>query len=381
MMNSSLPRFLRPFLEEALPSRMVFLGGPRQAGKTSLAKSFLGKSGLYLNWDQLADRERLLKHDLDPNHSAIVLDEIHKYVRWRMLLKGFYDTYSKECPVLVTGSARLDILRKGGDSLFGRYRYFRLHPFHLLELDKEKKRSSTELLLELGGFPEPLSSGSSRKYRLWKLERIARVLYQDLRDLDLVKDISKLELLVTALPVRVGSPLSIASLQEDLEVSPHTVNHWIQILETIYYCYTILPFGAPKLRAIKKSRKLYLWDWAEIESKGARWENFIASQLLNYCHFQEDVNGYTMEIRYLRDAIGREIDFIVLRDKKPIFAVECKTGEGNISPHLHYFSDRLAVPIYYQVHLGTKERKQGKIHLLPWEKFCTILERDWKEVE
>ncbi|TGL58673.1 ATP-binding protein [Leptospira ognonensis] len=365
-------RSIFPFMKEDLGSRMTFIGGPRQVGKTTLAKSFLKSESQYLNWDDLGDRSIIKTHQIDPKLTTVVLDEIHKYSRWRMLLKGLYDKYKNSLSIIVTGSARLDTLRKGGDSLFGRYRYFRLHPFALHEVDSKCSRESTLELLKFGGFPEPLIAKSERKYRLWKRERLSRLVYQDLRDLDTVKDLSKIELLVDALPSKVGSVLSINSLKEDLEVSPNTVSHWLLVLETIYYSYRILPLGGPKIRAVKKSNKLYLWDWAEIESDGARFENFVASQLLYYCHFQDDVNGYDMELRFVRDTDLREIDFVVLKNKKPIFAVECKTGDKKISSHLRYFKERLSIPFLYQVHLGEKEWDEGTIKVRRWESF-------WKE--
>ena len=161
------------------------------------------------------------------------------------------------------------------------------------------------------------------------------MVFQDISDLGTIKELSLIELLVDLLPGKVGSVLSIKSLQEDLEVSPNTVSRWIEILELVYYCYRILPYGPPRIRAVKKSNKLYLWDWAQIEDAGARFENFVASHLLKYCHFLEDTQGHKMELRFMRDVDLREIDFVVLQNKKPLFAVDCKTGEKNIAKSLY----------------------------------------------
>ncbi|HMV42730.1 MAG TPA: AAA family ATPase [Leptospiraceae bacterium] len=363
-------RGLSEQIKTDLETKMVFLGGPRQVGKTTLAKSFIKSEKQYLNWDFLEDRKIIKDHKIDPNLKLIVLDEVHKYVRWRTLVKGFYDKYKESLSILVTGSARLDHFRKGGDSLQGRYHYLRLHPFSLYEVDPKLKRSTTLDLLRYGGFPEPFIKKDDTFYRRWQKERIAKVIYEDLRDLENVKELSLLELLVDALPSKVGSVLSMNALREDLEISPNTVAHWIQILDTIYYCYRIPPFGAPKIRAVKKSNKLYLWDWAEVENQGARFENMVASHLLKFCHYQEDSQGYKMELRFIRDTDLREIDFVVIRNRKPLFAVECKTGENNISPHIKYFRDRTDIPIFYQIHLGSKEFIDKNIHVLPFESFC-----------
>ncbi len=365
-------RYLTEFIATDLKEKMVFLGGPRQVGKTTLAKLFIQQSKQYLNWDDLEDRTQIKSHRIDPELKVVVLDEIHKYTKWRMLVKGLYDKYSEKLAILVTGSARLDHFRKGGDSLAGRYHYYRLHPLSLPEADPKLRPETLQKLLQFGGFPEPFQKQSEAHYRRWRRERLSRVVYQDLRDLDTVKDLSKIELLIDSLPSKVGSVLSRKGLAEDLEVSPNTIAHWIEVLEAIYYCYRILPYGSPKIRAVKKSAKLYLWDWAELQSKGPRFENLVASHLLKYCHYLEDTQGYRMELRFIRDTDLREIDFVVLQEKKPIFAVECKTGESMISPHLHYFSARTAIPKFYQVHLGSKEFLDKKIHVLPFSRFCQI---------
>ncbi len=365
-------RYLQGFVKTDLETKMVFIGGPRQVGKTTLAKSFIKDARQYLNWDDLSDRTVIKKHQIAPDLKVVVLDEIHKYARWRMLVKGLFDKYGEKLSILVTGSARLDHFRKGGDSLVGRYHYYRLHPLTLAEVDKSYQKKTIEDLLKFGGFPEPFQAKSENAYRRWKKERISRVVYQDLRDLETVKELSLVELLVDALPERVGSPLSIKSLQEDLEVSPNTVSRWIQILEMIYYCYRIAPYGAPRIRAVKKSNKLYLWDWAEVENAGARFENMVAGHLLKYCHFIEDTQGHKMELRFIRDTDLREIDFVIIKNKKPLFAVECKTGEAKLSPHLFYFRDRTQIPQFYQVHLGNRDYLDGNIRLLPFSTFCKI---------
>lgn len=367
-----ITREIESYIKTDLKTKMVFLGGPRQVGKTTLAKSFIETERQYLNWDFLEDRNLIKQHKIDPALKIVIFDEIHKYARWRTLVKGLYDKYKDILSILVTGSARLDHFRKGGDSLQGRYHYYRLHPFTLYEVDKNYQRSSTLDLLRFGGFPEPFTAKDDTTYRRWQRERVSRVLYDDLRDLEIVKELSLIELLVDALPVKVGSILSINSIKEDLEVSPNTVSRWLQILDTIYYCYRILPFGAPKIRAVKKSTKLYLWDWAEIENPGPRFENMIAGHLLKYCHFLEDTEGYKMELRFIRDTDLREIDFVVIRNKKPLFAVECKTGEGKLSPHIKYFRERTNIPKFYQIHLGSKDYADGNARVLPFETFCRL---------
>lgn len=369
----NITRAIQPFVRKDLGSKIVMIGGPRQVGKTTLGKSFLRQPAQYYTWDDLADRKKIRQHEIDPTLKIILLDEVHKYARWRTLLKGLYDKYHDQLQLIVTGSARLDHFRKGGDSLFGRYFYYRLHPLTVKEVQANFERiDPVEALLRFGGFPEPFVRRDETFLRRWQRERTSRVVTQDLADLETVKEISLLEVLADLLPARVGSPLSIRSLQEDLAVSPNTVSRWISLLEKVYYCYLIYPFGPAKVRAIKKTPKLYLWDWTEVPEPGPRWENFVASHLLKYCHFREDTEGVKMELRYLRDVDGRELDFVVLEDRKPLLAVECKTGERRFSPHLFYFRERTNIPEFFQVHRGERQDVDAKMRLLPFKEFCKL---------
>ena len=373
-MEENLKRYLSDLISEDLKARMVFVGGPRQVGKTTLSLNLLdppdSSNPAYLNWDDVRVHSSLLRGELPPNQPLIVFDEIHKFARWRNLLKGFYDTRGAAIRFLITGSARLDYYRKGGDSLHGRYHYYRLHPFSLPEISTNPKPSDLSALLKFGGFPEPLLKGEETFWRRWQKERRQRVIYDDIRDLERIKEITLLELLAEELPRRVGSPLSVKNLRESLEVAHETAERWVEIFERMYYCFRISPYGATKLRAVKKEKKLYLWDWSTVNESGARFENLVACQLLKYCHLLEDSEGYRMELRFLRDTDRREVDFIVLKEGKPLFAVECKTGERDISPALFYFKERVMIPKCFQVHTGTRDYEKQGIRVLPFYSFC-----------
>ncbi len=371
-------RYLESAIAAALEKRMVLIGGPRQVGKTTLALGFLGRDADerhpgYLNWDHPSVPPGLRRAELPPGEPLLVLDEIHKYARWRNLLKGIYDTEKSRRRIIVTGSARLDYYRKGGDSLVGRYRYFRLHPFSLRELNPRPSSVDLKRLLECGGFPEPLFEQRADERRIWRRDRITRVVREDLRDLEQVREITLVEHLVDLLPSKVGSPLSVKSLREDLQVDHKTAERWLQILENLYVCFRVPPYGPPRVRAVKKERKLYLWDWSSVDDQGPRFENLVASQLLKYCHWIEDTEGHSMELRYLRDTDRREVDFVVLKDRRPLFAVECKSGEKAISPAIRYFAERTPIPRFYQTHLGERHFSTGKITVLPFVQLCQEL--------
>jgi len=227
--------------------------------------------------------------------------------------------------------------------------------------------------LRFGGFPEPLLAGETRVWRRWQRERLSRVVYEDLRDLEGVRNVALVELLVEALPERVGSPLSIRSLSEDLQVAHETVARWLGILENLYVCFRIPPFGAPRIRAVKKETKLYLWDWSQVPGKGERLENLVACHLLKYCHFLEDTEGHRMELRFLRDTDRREVDFVVIRDRAPLFAVECKSGDKSPSPAVAYFRQRTPIEDFYQVHLGERDYVSNGTRVLPFRTLCKEL--------
>jgi hypothetical protein len=335
---SNAIRYLASQVVNDLERKMVFLGGPRQVGKTTLAKSLMKNSVGYLNWDVAAHREKILRNDL-PETDLWVFDELHKYRKWRGWIKGLYDNKETGKKILVTGSARLDYYRFGGDSLQGRYHFLRLHPLSVAELGIKKTKELKDLLF-LGGFPEPYFGGSEIQAKRWSREYRTRLIQDDILSLEQVKDIGTLELLILRLPDLVGSPLSLNALKEDLQVNHKTIDHWISALERMYAIFRLLPFGAPRLRAVKKEQKHYHYDWSLVKNEGMRFENMIACHLLKWVHFMEDSEGRNMELRFFRDAYGHEVDFILMEDNHPIKSIECKLSDTKISPSLSYFKDR-----------------------------------------
>jgi predicted AAA+ superfamily ATPase len=348
-------RYIEPAILETLAEKMVFVGGPRQVGKTTMALHLIhsargAKHPAYLNWDIALDRQKIQQEQFPAQEPLLVLDEVHKYARWRQVVKGFYDAFYPGKQLLVTGSARLDHYRKGGDSLLGRYRYFRLHPYSLGELHTKPTPNDTLHLLEYGGFPEPFHAANKRTLRLWQRERFQRLLQEDIASLERVQELSLLGLMIDALPARVGSPLSLQSLREDLHVSHDAIKRWLEITDNLYISFRLAPLGGEKIRAVKKEQKLYLWDWSVIKDKGARFENMVASHLLKYCHFIEDTLGIAMELRYVRDIDKREVDFAIIRDGIPEVMIECKYAPTQNVQALHYFAERLGIKKLFQVH-------------------------------
>ena len=364
-----MDRYLKKPVLEDLKRKMVFIGGPRQVGKTTLSLNLAPKRHRYLNWDILEDREFILRQHT-PLDQFIIFDEIHKFKNWRNYVKGLYDKHKNKKKILITGSARLDYYRHSGDSLQGRYHYYRLHPFTVKELGIQTE-TDINSLFTLGGFPEPFLSGSKRQALRWQREYKSRVINEDIPSLELSQNLSQMELLLLRLPDLVSSPLSINSLREDLNLAHKTVAKYLDIFERMYLIYRIHPFHSQELRAVKKEKKHYHYNWAEVQEKGARFENLIAGHLLKWIHFQQDYEGKNINLYYFRDTDKREVDFIITENKKPIKAIECKLKAKDVSPHLKYFKAKFPKTECIQVHLeDTKEylSKEG-IKLLSWNHF------------
>ena len=294
----------------------------------------------------------------------------------------------------MTGSARLDIYRRGGDSLQGRYHHYRLHPFTLGELQTRgapelpvpgeqlhipvrTARASREALAALtrfGGFPEPFLSQSDRTVRRWQKERLERFFREDVRDLEAVRDLSAIQILADLLPERVGSPLSLNALREDLEVSHRAVSSWTEILERLYHVYRLRPHTSTKVRGLHKLPKLYLWDWSLVPEPGPRFENLVAAHLLKLAHFLQDRDGHAVELMYLRDRTGKETDFLVTVGRQPWFAVEVKLAATQIDPALVYYRERLKIPWAYQVVLESeRDFVEHGVRCLPAHRFLAAL--------
>ena len=382
-------RYLSSHIVRDIKEKMVFVSGPRQVGKTTLAK-YLGsnffKSYSYLNWDYQPDRKKIIKSELPANTKLLIFDELHKYKSWKNYIKGIFDKHKNDFYILLTGSARLDIYRKGGDSLAGRYHQYILHPFSLAELLELKINNKLfdklffseningnkilERLIKYGPFPEPYLKKDDAHWRRWQIEKNERLIKEEIRDLTTIEDLSAIQILVELLPSKVGLPLSVNNLREDLEVAHKTLVNYLRVLELFYFHFRIYPYSKKTVRSLKKMAKLYLWDWSVINNEGVRFENLIASHLLKYAHFLKNSQGYKAQLYYLRDSEGREVDFLFTIDDKPWFAVEVKLDEEK--SYLDYYQQRLGIPFVYQVvkKSGIDYLKKG-IRIISADKFLT----------
>lgn len=355
--------------------QMIFLSGPRQAGKTTvslMAKEFTNQFS-YLNWDNLDHRKIVLEgvesvasfaglDRLTLEETIIVFDEIHKYSKWKTFLKGFFDTYKEKVKIIVTSSSLLGIYKKGGDSLMGRYFPYRLHQLSIAELQRvelsgkeinepfQSKSNDFEKLLKNGGFPEPFIKNDPRFLNRWKTLRQEQLIREDIRDLSRIQELGQIEILAEILKHQSGQLTNYSSIAKKVNVSSDTIRRWIKTLQSFFYCFTVQPWSKNIPRSLIKEPKIYLWDWINVEEEGSRVENLVASHLLKAVHFWTDCGFGQYDLWFIRDKEKREVDFLVSQDKKPWFLVEVKlSSKGGISKNLAYFQDKIKAKHAFQV--------------------------------
>ncbi len=375
-------RYLYPWIEKDLSKKMVFLAGPRQVGKTTLAEQIMKgfDHPTYLNWDNPEHRRTIQKGLWGRDSDFLVFDELHKKKNWKSWIKGIYDVEKRERKILVTGSARLDVYRRGGDSLQGRFHHWRLHPFTLDENPRQKCDNKTlETLLEFGGFPEPFLSHDKVEAARWRRDRYERLIKEDIRDLEYVKDIQTLSLFSDLIRERVGSPIAVSNIARDLEISPLTAKHWLSVMEVMYHNFVLRPFTDKIARSSLKQPKVYLYDTGEVQGAAAKAENLVACHLLKRVHFLQDALGERVELQFIRDKDGNEVDFAIIRDRKVIELYEVKLSDTVIAPALIRYQQKLQPKNAYQIvfHLDKPYENAGikvisPVELFkspPWENF------------
>jgi predicted AAA+ superfamily ATPase len=366
--------YLRTWQDLANEKSMVFLVGPRQAGKTTLAKliSQSFTNSLYVNWDIPQDRASLIRNPTffesvkrrDPSTPLVIFDEIHKYKDWKNYLKGVYDQFHGQYHFLISGSGRLDIYQKGGDSLAGRYFLFHLWPFTIaelggrctaiedflkdpLEVNLKASRGVLEKwkrLSSMSGFPEPYLANRTTTYRRWSVTYSNQLIREDIRDLTGIKSIGDLETLYHLLPSKVGSPLSVPSLASDLKVSYNTVQIWLSVFERFFLIFSISPWTTKIARSIRKERKIYLWDIPRIQDPGTRFENMVALELWRAVASWNDLGYGAFSLYFLKNKEKQEVDFLIANGRKPFLLIEAKLSETQPSPPLRKFQGLLNVP-------------------------------------
>ena len=349
-----------------LELKIVILSGPRQVGKTTVSKNLMSQFQ-YLNYDSTKDRKVIAAESWNRETDLVIFDEIHKKKNWKSWIKGLFDVEGVRPRLLVTGSARMDTYKKGGDSLAGRHFQFRLNPFTVSELKNDFDSSEClERLLKFGGFPEPFLKNEEIFANRWRQNHLERILKIDLLELELVRNLKTMELLVDLLAERVGSTISYNNLARDLEISPHTVKKWISILESLYVIFVVYPYTKKLSRVLLKEPKIYFYDTGRVKDEiGARLENTVALAILSKLQFNQDVLGEKSNLFYVRDKEKREVDFVIEKKGKISELIEVKTSDSSLSSHLKYFAERLNPAKSFQVVLNLpRQLSHGNIKIV-----------------
>jgi uncharacterized protein len=373
-----MERYLDNLIRKDIQEKIVLLSGPRQVGKTTLSKQ-LTSSHVYLNYDAAADRRIIHAQEWNRDTELVIFDELHKMKKWKAWVKGFYDTEGIPPALLVTGSARLDTYRKGGESLAGRFFYYRLHPLTVKEICSnlgEKSETALDKLVKLGGFPEPYLKNSETFAKRFRRIHTDTMIREDLLDLERVRDIKSIEILIDLLRIRVGSTTSYTALANDLQVSIHTVKHWLQILENLYIIFPVRPYHKNIARSLLKESKYYLYDTGAVEGDlSAKLENTVACAILRELHLVEDTTGSKVALCYLRDKEKHEVDFLPVVDNKPLCMIEVKVSDDSFSPALFLFHSKLKKAKPFQI-VYSLERKKSKdsARMLPAHEFLRDLQ-------
>ena len=360
-----MDRYLKTAVETDLGRKMVFLVGPRQVGKTTLAKALMASHARaqYLNWDVTDDRRIILGQTWSPRSTLLILDEIHKMRGWKEHLKGAWDGRSEGQSILITGSARMDTFRQSGASLAGRYFSLRMHPVSVREwcaASTAKPDAALDRLIERGGFPEPFLAPESSGADRWRRQYLDDLVREDVAEFSRIGEMRAMRLFVDLLRERVGSPLSLASIARDLQVSPATVAKYLDILEALYIVFTVRPYHHRNIaRAILKSPKVYFFDNGLVKGDaGARLENACAAMLLKHVHYLQDVEGQAVTLHYIRDKQGFEIDLVVCRDNLPVLLAECKHADAAVSRMLINLAARFPQAAALQVVRELRQEEQ-----------------------
>ena len=357
-----MKRYLSELLRKDLAKKMVLLTGPRQVGKTYLAKEIMAvfNKPQYLNYDALDDARIIQSRQWAVNADLLIFDEIHKMKTWKRFLKGVYDTRPTQQAILVTGSSRLDTFRQTGESLAGRYYHLRLHPLSVRELlGTVEPFEAVAGLNRLGGFPEPFLSGSATEAARWRNQYFTDLVREDIVEFSRIHEIRSMRLLVELLRTRVGSPLSMTSLAGDLQIAPNTVRKYVDILESLHIVFLIRPFHINVARAILKEPKVYFYDTGFVQGpEGVKLENTCAVCLQKHVHFLQDVKGEAVALHYIRTKDRQEVDFAISRDGALNLLIEAKLSDASLSPALKYFAGKYPMASAVQIVHNLRQGQQ-----------------------
>ena len=341
-------RIIQKSIEDGLfQGKVVIIYGPRQVGKTTLAKQILENhkdEGLYLNCEILSVNQALATPEPEKlksffgNHKLIVLDEAQKVPNIGTILKVLVDTYP-ELQIIATGSSSFELANQASEPLTGRVNRLILYPLSIQEISQFTSRLEVEAridaLLRFGAYPEVFLLPEQKA--IGRLNELASdYLYKDVLSFERTKKSSLIINLLQLLALQLGNEVSYQELARSLGVSRLTIQKYIDILEQAFVVFTLRAFSRNLRKEISKSVKIYFYDLGirngliqnfnplNIRNDvGALWENFLAIERIKKCAYAPIfANRF-----FWRTYDQKEIDYIEEREGK-LFAYEFKWGKG-----------------------------------------------------
>lgn len=334
-----LSRTLEPDVAESLKRNpATALIGPRQCGKSTLAKQLLSKqeNTLYLDLERPSDLQKLDDAEWflsTQSEKLICLDEIQRKPDLFPLLRSLIDDSRRAGMYLILGSASRELLRQSSETLAGRISYKRLTPFLW---DEVARHSTLENYLLRGGFPPSSLSYDDRDSYEWRLDFIRTFLERDLLQFAGFTP-QTMRRLWQMLAHSNGQTVNYSALAGSLGASHTTIRNYIDLLESTFMLIQLKPYGGNTKKRLVKSPKIYLSDTGMTTALlnlrnfeqaaghpvfGSLWETVILSNLYGY--FPD------LDYSFYRSSHGAEIDLIV-SDGNIRAAIECK---ASVSPKL-----------------------------------------------
>jgi predicted AAA+ superfamily ATPase len=314
---------------------VVAIIGPRQVGKTTLAKqliSDLGKPAIYLDLELRSDLFKLNDAELffsQHPDDLIVIDEIQNKRELYPLLRALVDKTRRPGQFLLLGSASPELIRHSSESLAGRIAYHQLYPFDLTEI--AETASQNELWVR-GGFPMALLAKKDELASRWMENFISTYLNRDLLQLGLNASSTVIRHLWTMMAHLNGQLFNATSLANSLGVTMPTIKRYVDFLEEAFLLKRLHPFSWNISKRLVKSPKVYLTDTGVLHHLigisgfdglsgnpiiGSSWESFVLNQILAIKKDQIDLWFY-------RTHQGTEVDLVFTKGLKIVATAEIK---------------------------------------------------------
>jgi len=365
----------------SLNTKTVFLTGPRQAGKTTLAleiaKEF--KHPVYLDCYNSDDLKVIEAKNWAQGTDLVILDEIHKVDKWESYLKALLKDKDDGLKLLVldsTATFTSEQLQKA----FPNLRAYTLFPLSFSELLEAGCKVDIDKLMFRGAFPDAFFAEEDMAARKWRTQNTDNLLHREIFDFKKFGNFKTLGQCFEKLKTLVGQPVSFNALSKELGVISSTVQRYIVLFEQLNLIFRISPFAGNGqqctiARALTKRPKIYFYDTGLVEgNKEAKFENVMALSLFRHTLALREYQGLDAGLYYIRTKDGLSVDFCIVENTNIKYIAEARVGETEISRYLNYFCWKYNLQGKQIVRALKQEKKEDHIELLNAENFLKGLD-------